>query len=96
MIVLVQMSIIVKTIINYHAVLDVFKFDMKADVSFYRSNKRMKVHDSFSASSFAESRLKPRTAIVVVPLAKSACNKFAITVAITALLSLYRAIFVKI
>ena len=49
----------------------------------------------FFASSFADSRLKPRTAIVVVPLAKSGCNKFAITVAITALLSLYRAIFVK-
>jgi len=51
MIVLVQMSIIVKTIINYHAVLVVFKFDMKADVSFCRSNEWMKVHDSFSASS---------------------------------------------
>lgn len=75
--------------------MDVLKFDMKADVSFCRSNERMKVHDSFFASSFADSRLKPRTAIVVVPLAKSGCNKFAITVAITALLSLYRAIFVK-
>ena len=68
---------------------------MKADVSFCRSNERMKVRVSFSASSFADSRLKPRTAIVVVPLTKSGCNKFAITVAITAPLSLCRAIFVK-
>ena len=75
--------------------MDVFKFDMKADVSFCRSNERMKVHDSFPASSFADSRLKPRTAIVVVPLAKSGCNKFAITVAISTPLSLYKAIFVK-
>ena len=76
--------------------MDVFKFDMKANVSSCRSNERMKVHDSsFFASSFADSRLKPRTAIVVVPLTKSGCNKFAITVAITAPLSLYSAIFVK-
>ena len=60
---------------------------MIADVSFCCLNERVKVHDSFSARGFAKSELKLKTAIVALPLAKSACNRFAITVAITAFLS---------
>ena len=48
---------------NYHQLLrglDMFKFDMIGDDSFNHLNERMMVHDSFSASAFARTGLKPQ------------------------------------
>ena len=47
--------------------LDIFKFDMIVDDSFYPLNERMLVHDGFSAKRFGQKRaqtpLKPTTNI---------------------------------
>ena len=90
---LTDTRVLTQTIIDYRQLsrsLDMFKFFRIADDSFCCLNERKMVHDRFSTSSFAKSGLKPKMDIAVLHSAKSAC----ITVAITALLGWYRAIFV--
>ena len=47
--------------------LDIFKFNMIVDDSFYRLKEQMIVHDSFSASGLVKDRLKPRSNLKWLP-----------------------------